>query len=153
MRYTLDTEFDGFGGELLSIGLVREDRESIYIVYKHDPETLEPWVRENVVPIFKSIPSPMPGMAYFDVTHIEGASLLRNFFAQDPDVPYICVDWPDDIRYLCSALITGPGTMVSLPRLIFDMIRVDAYPTDLEGCVQHNAYHDARALARKLGFF
>lgn len=32
MRYYLDTEFNGRGGQLLSLALVREDGESIYWV-------------------------------------------------------------------------------------------------------------------------
>ena len=46
----------------------------------------------------------------------------------------------------CGALITGPGEMVAIPRLKFELERVDAYPTTLEGAIQHNALWDARAL-------
>ena len=58
----------------------------------------------------------------------------------------IIADWPDDIRYFCQAIITAPGQMVNIPRLTFELARVDAYPSQLAGAVQHNALWDARAL-------
>ena len=59
MKYFLDTEFNEFGGELISLALVREDGESIYLVYPDLPE-YGAWVKEHVVPIIWSIPSPLP---------------------------------------------------------------------------------------------
>ena len=144
-----DTEFDGFGGELISISLIREDNEAIYIVYPL-PKNPQQWVAENVIPILWSIPSPMPGMAYEVKTQEEGAYLLANFLnaakQNKDDVPTIIADWPDDIAYLCKALITGPGKMASVPALNFALRRVDAYPTRYKEAIQHNAYHDAQAL-------
>ena len=43
MRYFLDTEFNGFGGELLSLALVREDGASIYLLYTV-PGNIARWV-------------------------------------------------------------------------------------------------------------
>ena len=44
MRYFLDTEFNGFGGQLLSLALVPEDGgEEFYITLQHDGP-FEPWV-------------------------------------------------------------------------------------------------------------
>lgn len=40
--------------------------------------------------------------------------------------------------------------MVAIPHLTFEVIRVDAYPTTLEGAVQHNAWWDAMALRHLL---
>jgi hypothetical protein len=89
-------------------------------------------------------------MAYFDIPQSELPFLLKRYFSYDHGMPHVIVDWPDDIRYLCQSLITGPGTMVNVQRLVFDMIRVDAYPTTLPGAVQHNAWWDAMALKRKI---
>jgi hypothetical protein len=153
MKYFLDTEFNGFGGELLSLALVREDNEAIYITYKYDGAIVE-WVRNNVMPIMLSIPSPMPGMAYIDIERREGAAIIRNFLNQDPQkLPVIVADWPDDIAYLCKALMTGPGMMAAVDRIVFDYVSVDAWfegkfvkGNTPEGAVQHNAYWDAQAL-------
>lgn len=144
MRYFLDTEFNEFGGDLISLALVREDGESIYLVY---PDLAEygPWVKEHVVPFIWSIPSPLPGMAYKLESHEEGARRIAAFLANDVH-PVIVTDWPDDIRYFCQAIITGPGMMVGIDNLVFQMIRINAYPTELDGAVQHNAWWDAKAL-------
>ena len=152
-NYYLDTEFTKFGGELISLALVREDGESIYLVYELSDDTeIDPWVSDNVLPIVWSIPSPLPGMAY-KINQIEGARqgarLIANFLAGDTH-PMIISDWPDDIAYFCKAVITGPGEMASIPRLAFQVIRVDAYPTDVEGAVRHNSYWDALALRRRI---
>ncbi len=148
MRYYLDTEFNDFGGELISLALVRQDGESIYLVYPDLPAYSD-WVGKNVVPILWSIPSPLPGMAYKLESHEEGARRIADFIGNDTH-PVIVTDWPDDIKYFCQAIITGPGTMVNLNNLVFQMIRVDAYPTDLDGAVQHNAWWDAKALGHLL---
>lgn len=156
MKYYIDTEFNGFGGELLSLALVREDLESIYITFDRKGMKIDPWVGKNVIPLMKKIPSPMPGMAYFDVSPLEGTRLIERYFSKEylnPDLDdkkTIIADWPDDIAYLCKALITEPGYMIKVPQMTFELIRVDAYPTKLPGAIQHNAYWDAKALWRYL---
>jgi hypothetical protein len=149
MRYYLDTEFNEFGGDLMSLALVRDDGESLYLVYP-DLEEYGSWVKENVVPILWSIPSPITGMAYKLEDHKEGAYHIQEFLHGDPH-PVILTDWPDDIRYFCQAIITGPGMMINTgPSIVFQMVRVDAYPTTLEDAVQHNAWWDAMALRQLL---
>lgn len=141
-RYFLDTEFNEFGGELLSLALVRDDGDALYLIYP-EPRTWRPWVYENVFPIMNSVPA---GYNSHRVTQAEGAKLIADFFAARGGVPYIITDWPDDVRYLCEAIITGPGQMAAISRLQFDIVRVDAYPTRLANAVQHNALWDALAL-------
>ena len=146
MRYYLDTEFNEFGGDLISLALVREDGESLYLVYP-DLEEYGPWVKDNVVPILWSVPE--SSNAHYLTSHRHGAELIQQFLAGDPH-PVIITDWPDDIRYFCQAIITGPGMMINIPGVVFQMVRVDAYPTTLEGAVQHNAWWDAMALRELL---
>lgn len=146
MKYYADCEFDGFGGPLLSLALIREDNEAIYIVYEHNvAKASDPWITQNVLPILDSIPSPIPGMAYFVNSDIMASTLLENYFRGDT-APLVVTDWPDDIAYICKALITAPGHMITLPSIRFEIVRVDAYPTELKNAVQHNAYWDAQAL-------
>ena len=151
MRYFLDTEFNGFGGDLISMALIGNcdilGRRQLYLVYPESMFRYEPWVKENVLPFVDSVPD--------DVTvhrpnSIRDATLIiANFLRDDPD-PVIVADWPDDIHYFCEATITGPGKMIDIPSLKFEMHRVDAYPTKVVGAIQHNAYWDALALANKL---
>jgi hypothetical protein len=149
VRYFLDTEFNEFGGELLSLALVDQDGESLYIIYE-PTEKIGPWVAENVMPIMRSVPRDIQP---YVVKHGSktGPRLIADFFARrGGSVPYIITDWPDDVRYFCQAIITGPGEMAAIPRLQFDIVRVDAYPTTLPDAVQHNAWWDAVALREKL---
>jgi hypothetical protein len=141
MRYFLDTEFNEFGGDLISLALVREDGASIYLVT--DCPNPGAWVKDNVIPILFS------GGDAVRIKPDEFGKGIALFLSGDL-APVIVSDWPDDIRYFCQAVITGPGEMIAVPQLQFVMLRVDAYPTDLEGAVQHNAWWDAMALKRKV---
>lgn len=133
MKLFIDTEFNGFGGSLISLALVPED-PSMPEFYKElvIREQLDPWVRDNVVPHLITVPS----------THNEFQQALAQYLRKVGDVT-IVADWPDDIRYFCQSLITGPGEMVSLNQKIrFELdlgIRYDSL-------VPHNALHDARAI-------
>lgn len=142
MKYFLDCEFNGYRGELITLALVCEDGRELYLAKPRLRKTV-PWVAENVEPIVTLID------ACPSVAHVF-SSRIQDFLADDAH-PLIVADWPDDIRYFCECLITGPGQMVkSSPVIQFEVQRVDAYPTDLPGAVQHNALWDARALKAKL---
>lgn len=144
MRYYLDCEFNGFGGVLLSMALVREDGAAFHSVSTFDFWShIDPWVRENVMPNL-----------HLNKTHEhhfaqELSPQVAAFLAGDP-APHIIADWPDDFTYLIAEILTGPGTMIDIPGLTMEVVRVDAYPTDLPGAIQHNAYWDAMALRHKL---
>lgn len=142
MKYFLDCEFNGYRGDLISLALVREDGDELYLA-RPRLRIMDPWVEKNVEPIV-TLNDACPQVAEIF------SSRIRDFLDGDPD-PVVVADWPDDIRYLCECLITGPGEMVkSSPIIRFEIHRVDAYPTELPGAVQHNALWDARALRFKL---
>jgi hypothetical protein len=162
MKYYLDTEFNGFGGDLISMGLVREDGASLYLVYPTLSSYTE-WVAENVLPVLCNVPVDagryitlvnwsdqrdptvkLPSGNYMATT----ADYLRSFLRKDP-APHVISDWPDDIKYFCQELITGPGKMVDIPGITFEVVRVDAWPNKIPGALQHNAYWDAIALKMK----
>lgn len=120
MRYYIDCEFDGHGGPLLSIALVREDGRSIHIGVLM--EARDPWVVENVVPIMGR----------------HGAT-----FADSPvDIGRFC-------SALTTSPLGGWAS-AEYPLMTFEVHNVDCYPTTLEGAVQHNAWWDAMALRQKL---
>jgi hypothetical protein len=145
MLYFLDTEFNGFGGEIISFALVREDGEALSLVFGCDDP--EDWVKEHVMPFLHSgkVSHPDP-----TIPRSDAGKMIAAFLKSDPD-PVVVADWPDDIRYMCELVITGPGMMVGIKSLAFRMVRVDSYPTTLKGAVQHNAYWDAMALRFELG--
>jgi hypothetical protein len=144
MRYFLDCEFNGFGGELMTLALVREEGHSLYLgvsICRIQAE-IDPWVVENVMKVAMRVPEHIR----FQIAEPEEfAGLIADYLKDDPK-PYIVCDWPDDISYFCSAILTGPGMMAPLKNLRFEMTRVKSYPTDLPGAVQHNAWWDAMAI-------
>lgn len=145
MRYFLDCEFNGFGGELISIALVAETGASIYCVLVREPDApTEAWVAANVIPILDDCP-----VAPLMVRRSHASAMIADFLAWDID-PIIVADWPDDIRYLCELLITGVGRCVQMDGLKFEWRHVEPYPTEVVGAVQHNAWWDAQALRHKL---
>jgi hypothetical protein len=144
MKYFLDTEFNGYLGELISLAMVAEDGREIYLSSLDRLENNVDWVKENIIPVLNA-PGADPVPSHLDqISHD-----IEKLMAGDAN-PTVVVDWPDDIKYLCEVLITGPGEMIRVPKMTFELARVDAYPTKLPGAVQHNALWDARALRSKL---
>jgi hypothetical protein len=133
VRLFLDTEFNGFGGRLISLALVPEDGTTREFYKEIEMrEQLEPWVRDNVVPHLILVPS----------TYNEFQKALAQYLWEVGDCTIIA-DWPDDIRYFCEALITGPGMMINcLHKIKFELDLGVKY----ESLVPHNALHDARAI-------
>ena len=72
MRYFLDTEFNGFGGVLISVALVPEhaDDEEFYVSLPL-PDDVEPWVAQHVVPYLRHVP---PGID-LELNRVEAADL------------------------------------------------------------------------------
>ena len=141
MRYFLDTEYNGWGGALLSLALVADSAEEFYVVLDHDGP-LEPWVERNVVPYFGSVPDSLQAPP---LSRRAAAEALGFFLSGDPD-PLIIADWPEDIAHLSSLLVTGPGLMVPVASLRFQLLVLTGFSTAANSAVPHNALHDARAL-------
>lgn len=142
MRYFLDTEFDGFGGSLLSIALVPEDGgEEFYAVIKHDVIT-DPWVERNVVPYFNTVPE---ALKEAPLSRIDAAQAIAAFLSHDQELE-IVADWPEDLAQFSMLLLVGPGRMVTVPPFTLRMIDLTGFSTAANSEVPHNALHDARAL-------
>ena len=141
MRYFLDTEFNGFGGALLSIALVPDDGEEFYARIDCS-EPLVPWVERHVAPYLDTVPPPLrqPPMA-----RDEAANEVARYLQADSNA-VIVADWPEDIAQFCMLLLTGPGTMVPVPSLRFELSPLHGFSTAANSAVPHNALHDARAL-------
>lgn len=144
MRYYLDCEFAGYQGALISMALVREDAEYLYVILPR-PANIPDWVRQNVMPILEAVP---PNVKPKKIMHSQLSKTIEDFLKEDEN-PVIITDWPDDITYFCESILTGPGTMINIPRLSFRMHRVDAWPNTIVGAVRHNAFWDAFALLVK----
>ena len=141
MRYFLDTEFNGFGGALISLALVPEHGDQEFYATLPLPEPLHPWVERNVVPYLGSVPGGAPHL----LSRREAAERLADYLIGDSD-PVIVADWPDDIGYLCALLTIGPGEIAPVGALRFDLICNPGFSPAANSRVPHNALHDARAL-------
>ena len=141
MRYFLDTEYNGFGGSLLSLALVPEDGDELYLTLKSDEPIVE-WVDRHVIPYLDAVPEQLscPRLSRHDAAHA-----LELYLRHDPD-PLIHADWPEDISQFCNLLMTGPGEMVPVPATTFQLVPLGGFSTAANSAVPHNALHDARAL-------
>jgi 3' exoribonuclease, RNase T-like len=142
MRYFLDTEFNGFGGALISLALVPEygDQEFYAVVRLEEPP--HGWVERNVMPYLGCVP---PGIDAAPISRLEAANEIARYLAADSE-PMIIADWPDDIAYLCSLLVTGPGQIAAVGSIRFEFLSSPGFSTAKNSHVPHNALHDARAL-------
>ena len=129
----IDTEFNEFQGELISMALVTGTGFEFY-------EVLEcpnpgPWVKENVIPILGKEP----------IGKSEFQHKLFIFLKHFGKITIIA-DWPDDIKYFCESLITGPGMAIGHPPITFIL---DRSLSSGDSKVLHNALYDARAIAEQ----
>lgn len=142
MRYFLDTEFNGFRGELISLGLAPEHGDQEFYAVLELPEHVHSWVQRNVIPYLASVP---PGHDTRPVSRIEAASGVAEYLRQDRD-PVIVADWPEDIAHFCNLLVTSAGDMAPVGSLRFEFVSSPGFSTSVNSRVPHNALHDARAL-------
>ncbi len=142
MRYFLDTEFNGFGGELISLALVPEHGDQEFYALLPLPEKLHPWVERHVVPYLGSVP---PGLNGGTISRRQAAAEVAAYLGHDHD-PLIVADWPDDIAHFCSLLVTDQGDMAPVGNLKFEFVSSPGFSTAAVSRVPHNALHDARAL-------
>jgi hypothetical protein len=141
MRYFLDTEYNGIGGALLSLALVPDDGDDLYVTLKTASPLLE-WVERHVVPYLDSVPEQLscPRLAQKDA-----AEAIERYLRHDEE-PVIFADWPEDIAHFCNLMITGPGDMIDVRNVTFRLVPMSNFSTAANSKVPHNALHDARAL-------
>ena len=142
MRYFLDTEYNGFGGELISIALVPEHGDQEFYATLPLPEVIHPWVMRNVIPYLNAVGQ---AFAHHEMSRLDAGQELARYLAHDQE-PVIVADWPDDIAFFCSLLTPGPGEIVDIGSLDFMLLRRPGSSVAANSKVPHNALHDARAL-------
>jgi hypothetical protein len=154
VRYFLDTEYNGWRGELLSLALVAEDGGEEFYIKLESKGKIEPWVQENVLPYLNMVPPHLltPEVSVEDASRELSAWLMREHDRQlfghprPADDLEVIADWPEDISHFCSLLMIGPGLCVDVPPLLFRLVRIPGFSTAANSKVPHNALHDARAL-------
>ena len=134
MRIFVDCEFNGFGGELISMALVAADGAEWYEV-KSIPSVLDPWVAANVIPILGKEP----------IGQAEWRESLHAFLL-DYDNPTIVADWYTDLVHFFASM-AGPDHTMSLSYACrAELILLDKYDSQ----TPHNALSDARAIRMAL---
>ena len=135
MRYFLDAEFNGFGGDLVSLALVPETEGLAPFHAALDCPAPTAWVAEHVLPVL-------------DVAAMPRAAVVDRFAAyliDDPE-PLLVADWPEDIAHAALLLISGPGRMKPVSGMRFELVDPLLVGSRIVSQVPHNAYHDALAL-------
>lgn len=141
MRYFLDTEFNGFGGDLISLALVPEYGDQEYYVVIPLEAPPEPWVERHVIPYLERVPP----LSYNRLDRVAAAHDVAAYLATDDD-PVIVADWPEDIALFCRLLLVGATEIVDISSMRFEFHRTPGFSTARNSKVPHNALHDARAL-------
>ena len=141
VRYFLDTEYNGVGGALLSLALVPDDGDELYLTLQTDQPIVD-WVQRHVVPYLDMVPEQLscPRLTQGDAAHA-----LERYLRHD-EKPLIYADWPEDIAQFCNLMITGEGDMVEVRDVTFRLVPMSNFSTAANSKVPHNALHDARAL-------
>jgi hypothetical protein len=135
MRYFLDAEFNGFGGDLISIALVPADRNAGAFYEVLPCAKPDPWVLDRVQPVLQKQPISRPAIT----------AKLAEYLRRDPE-PVIIADWPEDIAHLALLMVTGPGLRLPLPRLQFELLDLPLFNSEALSETPHNARCDAVAL-------
>lgn len=137
VKLYVDCEFNGFGGDLISMALVGEDGREWYAVLP-EPRIWDKWCFEHVLPM---ISAEKPTI--YANSREEFRLSLRHFLEQY-DNPTIVADWYVDLVHFFSAF-GGRDHSESMPvacraELVLDL-------PELEPAFPHNALSDARAIA------
>lgn len=132
MNLFLDCEFNGFGGELISMALVDERGHYFYEVL--DCAEPVPWVEKNVLPYLNK-----SQVAFGDFQKI-----LRQFLHGYHHI-HIIADWPEDLMHFTRCLILSAGKSMLTPPLTMQLWQNSQY-VHVPSEIPHNALSDAHAL-------
>jgi len=139
MRYYIDTEFNGTGGQLLSIALVRQDGAHFYEVL-HAHELIVPWVQDHVVPHFGQEP----------VARLQAVKKMQKFLRKDAGPHVFIADWPEDLVHFNTLLLRDHGKRNDPLRYACLLLHMPGFDTASASARPHNALEDARALAAQI---
>ncbi len=128
MKLFLDTEFDGFKGPLLSMGIYSPQSYDFYEVI--DRPVTHPWVKQHVAPFFERDP-----LSADDFTEALHEYLMAHNGCE------IIADWPEDIMHLLSFCCGENGWMLN-----FNCTARLVTSGPLSPTIPHNALSDAQAL-------
>ncbi len=131
MRLFVDCEFNGFGGDLISIALVGEDGREFYRALTTPHVEIVDWVARNVIPVLGREPD----------TREDVRAAMHGFLSGYVN-PIVIADWYTDLVHFFS-LFEGPDHGSSIEYAC----RAELVPTlESKPETPHNALSDARAI-------
>lgn len=135
MKLFLDCEFNGFGGELISMALVDENEKYFYEVLPCMNPTS--WLFNNVIPILNK-------------QAIDLKKFKKNLFnfLNHYETIHIVADWPEDFSLFLTTLMLQQGVCMTTPKLTMELWESDTNLT-IDSEIPHNALQDAFALKRR----
>jgi len=134
MKIWLDTEFNGWGGDLISMALVPEYGEEFYEVLKCEHPSN--WVLEHVM---HNLNKPSISLESFK-------QKLAQYINQWPEV-HIVATWPTDYIHFMDMFLLGDGMKIKHPNVVMEMPMPNKTAAQIMmQCTTHNALDDARAL-------
>lgn len=142
MQLYLDTEFNGFGGELIAIALASARGEAFYATCEL-PAKIDPWVFQHVIPVLHKGPSGRPLLHAAPMPYEAVRTWFHDYISQFENPEIIC-DWYADAEYFCR-MLAGQDHGTSLDFACRITI-VKTPPGQPISRVPHNALEDARAL-------
>jgi hypothetical protein len=135
-RLFLDCEFNGFGGELISMALVADDGREWYCVLP-EVRVWDKWVYENVLPVL----SKLKPTIYANSREEFRVSLFT--WLEQFENPIVVADWYTDLVHFFEAFAGRDHTESrAFPCRVELVTGLDAYAPELP----HNALSDARAI-------
>ena len=135
MKIYLDTEFNDYKGDLISLALVAEDGSEWYGV-RPCPNP-SPWVKDNVMPVLLRDPE-----------NDEDLRTSLSEFLNSFQTVHIVTDWTGDLAHFAHFLEFSPGNRIGPDVLTFE-VRRDLPDTATRSKIPHNALEDARALSKE----
>lgn len=139
----LDCEFDGHGGQLISMALVTEDGDFFYEVLPQYMPINVQWVKDNVLTVLHK--APIGSNAEFRIK-------LHDFLIKHSG-HIIHADSPADFIHLMESChgLDDQGRYVYLGLdITMKFVVMKNHGIDLESLIPHNALEDARALMKGL---
>lgn len=143
VRLFLDTEFNGYGGSLISMALVTDDGDGAFYEVLSFDEDVDPWVAEHVMPLLGKSPIARDDFNAKLAVFLRCNNDPHTVFGTYPALQVVC-DWPADLEHLFESLSqvgASEGFKETIP-LSATLLNTPK----LNSATPHNALSDAKAL-------
>lgn len=135
MRYFVDAEFNGYGGELISLAAVPETNGSPHFYQAIGCQKPILWVRTHIIPVLQVAPR----------SKGEVAHNFAHYLEPDP-APVLISDCPESLAHAVLMLTDGRGGRLLQARVRTELLPASDFSAVAHSETPYNAYRDAIAL-------